>query len=151
MENENKMSLKEHYDSWHEMPRNINPKYSYRFRHQILNRLGVEKGRRLLDIGLGSGVTLTVAEQRGLNTNGIDISETAIKNVRKISPKSKLHVADAENLPSKNDTFDYITCLGSLEHFSNARSAIREMTRVLKNDGLVIFHLPNLFFHHQVF
>lgn len=49
--------------------------------------------------------------------------------------KARLFVADAENLPFKDNTFDFIYSWGVLHHTPNYQKAIREIHRVLKPDG----------------
>jgi len=48
-----------------------------------LDYLGAQKGRKLLDVGCGTGFLLLAAFKRGLKTYGIDISEEAIKIAKK--------------------------------------------------------------------
>lgn len=41
----------------------------------------------------------------------------------------------AESLPFPDDSFDIITCRYAAHHFSDVRKAVREVARVLKQDG----------------
>ena len=51
-------------------------------------------------------------------------------------------VADASNLPFKNDSCDLVICESSLEHFKDPVLAVKEMNRVLKTGGLVYVSVP---------
>lgn len=111
-----------------------------------LGKLGVTKGRMLLDISCGRGELLQAAECEGLITYGIDISEKAIEIARGCLRKTKLYIGNAEELPFENNYFDYITNLGSLEHYLDTNVALREMWRVLKNDGSACIIVPNSYY-----
>ena len=45
-----------------------------------------------------------------------------------------IFVADAENLPFKDNTFDFISSSGVLHHTPNTPKTLRELYRVLKNE-----------------
>ena len=45
-------------------------------------------------------------------------------------------VADAENMPFDNGTFDLVVCQAVLEHVQNPKNIINEINRVLKKQGL---------------
>ncbi len=109
----------------------------------ILDLLETKSGKTLLDIGCGAGYLLTQAEERGLLPYGIDISNVAIELAKKNAPNSKASVGNAEELPYPDMFFDYITALGSLEHLLDIDKGIRELTRVLKDEGRVCIELPN--------
>ncbi len=96
-----------------------------------------------LDIACGTGFLLKIAGEKGLETYGLDISEEAVKISKKNSPDSEIIVAEAENLPFENNSFDYISCLGSIEHFSDIDLGLKEMLRVGKNDAEYLLMVPN--------
>jgi ubiquinone/menaquinone biosynthesis C-methylase UbiE len=99
--------------------------------------------RKLLDIACGIGLVLKAGEDAGLKTYGLDISDEAVKRARAISPKSELVVGDGENLPWPEGSFDYVTSLGSLEHYLDPEKGMREISRVLSGSGTAIVMLPN--------
>jgi len=109
----------------------------------MLNFLGVEKGKKLLDVSCGTGYLLLAAANNGLGTYGVDISEEAVKVARKTSPDSKIEVGPGEDLKFSDNTFDYISCLGSLEHFLDMSKGLQEMKRVAKNDARFCIVVPN--------
>lgn len=108
-----------------------------------LKLLDVQKGRTLLDIACGTGQLLRRAEALGLRCYGIDISEIAISQARAIV-KGQLVCANVDKgLPYEDNFFDYITCLGSLEHFENQSGVVREIYRVAKKFCRIYFLVPN--------
>lgn len=116
---------------------------SYRW---VLNKLGVVPGKHLLDIAFGLGILLKEAHLKGLHVTGIEISSTAAQIVQRSLPFARLVLADGEALPFANATFDYVTNLGSLEHFLHPERGIQEIIRVLKPDGRAAILLPNAYY-----
>lgn len=74
---------------------------------------------------------------------GIDINRLYLQVLKRRSARSyQFCVADATNLPFKDQTFEEIICKDVLEHISNANKAVEEMCRVLKEGGLLILQIP---------
>lgn len=110
---------------------------------QIVRLLEARPGRRLLDVACGEGSLLTAARKAGLITYGLDISEAALDRCRKVCPDAQVTQGVGEHLPYPDRYFDYVTCLGSLEHFLDPAAGLREMRRVLQDDGRSCVVLPN--------
>ena len=110
----------------------------------FLNYLKVKPGGKLLDVGCGTGYLLKAANQGGLETYGVDISNEGVKIAQKVSPNSKISVGRGEELKFPDNFFDYVTCLGALEHFLSVENGIREMVRVAKNGALLCVVVPNI-------
>lgn len=92
------------------------------------------KKLKLLDCGAGFGIYRATVEAKGYEYSAIDIEERAPFPIIK---------ADAKNLPFKNETFDVVLCVDTAEHIDDDFTAIQEMHRVLKEDGILILHTPN--------
>lgn len=116
-----------------------------------LELLSVDEGKRLLDVGCGAGFLLEAAEEKGLFVSGIDISNKAVKMARQIASNSDIVVGDAENLPYKACSFDFVTCLGTLEHLSDPLKGVKEIARVLKKGARANIIVPNLFSFVNIF
>lgn len=116
----------------------------YAYYPYFIRLLNVKKGKRILDIACGTGFLLHIAEKMGLESYGIDISSSAVKIAKKNTKKSVIKVGCGEKVPFPADSFDYITCLGSLEHFINIPKGIREMVRVARKDALLCIVVPNI-------
>lgn len=105
---------------------------------------------KILDIGCGPGVILKELLQKGHHVCGIDISEkmaaTAKTNLGKAcSNNTGCLQGDAESLPFINDHFDVIICAGVLSYLEVDHKGIKEISRVLKHDGILLLTLPNIF------
>jgi len=136
------------YDSWHRRHSaelQIDA-HTAAFYDWVLDLAGPRPGARLLDVACGSGGFLRRAADRGLHVAGVDVSPTAITFATQRLPEAELQVADAEQLPFPDSSFDLVTCLGSLEHFPSPERGAAEIARVLHTDGCAVVFVPNLFF-----
>lgn len=100
---------------------------------------------KLLDVSCGEGIFLDFARQVGFLTVGVDFSRTALDKASHITPFANVALANAQRLPFLTDSFDYVTNIGSLEHYFDPGQAVREMARVLRPDGVAFILLPNTF------
>ena len=107
--------------------------------------LPLKRPARLLDVACGNCYFLSqLLQYPDLELTGTDISATALAIGKEIlGPRIHLVCTATENLPFESGYFDYITCIGSLEHFSNLPRALREMVRVGKPDALYFIQVPN--------
>jgi len=137
-----KKDVKDYYDSLHreEKEKTWRPFEAYRLMDKYLN---MEKRKKILDIGCGTGYLLKTAELKGLFTYGIDISKEAVDISKTIAKNSELIVADGEKLPFCDACFDYVTCLGSLEHFWDVNEGVKDIVRVSRNDAVICVMVPN--------
>lgn len=94
----------------------------------------------LIDIGCGEGFSLKMMDSRTLSV-GVDINLDSLAYARKTSQKSVFCVADINNLPFKDKSFNVCLCLEVLEHLNNPSSAISELKRISKD--FLILSVPN--------
>jgi ubiquinone/menaquinone biosynthesis C-methylase UbiE len=111
--------------------------------YRLAERIEVKPGNQVLDIACGTGDWLQVVAGRNGLPSGIDISSEAIRVCRQRLKNGNFEVCVAEKLPFADNTFDIVTCLGSLEHFLDQSAALREMVRVAKPDARVVILVPN--------
>ena len=109
----------------------------------LLSLLKPEPGRLLLDISCGQGRLVKFAHGKGLFAFGMDFAEEAIRRGQADSPRSSWAVADGERLPLRDSCMDYVTHIGSLEHYQNPDAGMQEIARVLKPSGVACILLPN--------
>ncbi|MCD6594502.1 class I SAM-dependent methyltransferase [bacterium] len=112
--------------------------------HNFLDYLNIKSGGKLLDIGSGTGFLLKLANRNGLRTYGVDISIEGVKIAKNTSPDSIIIVNSGENLAFLDNTFDYITCIGVLEHFIDIENGIAEILRVAKDNAIFCIVVPNI-------
>ncbi|MGB5261658.1 MAG: class I SAM-dependent methyltransferase [Gammaproteobacteria bacterium] len=103
----------------------------------------VHPGDQVLDIACGTGNWLMAACERGAIPAGIDLSPKAIDICKHNMPDGEFVSGPAESLPFADNSYDVVTCLGSLEHFLDPVAAVCEMVRVAKNDAAFIILVPN--------
>ena len=110
---------------------------------ELVKFAGVHRGDRLLDVGCGTGVVALTAAQVGAKVSGSDLTPELIMRAKENAQISKLNIdfqiADVEDLPYKDDEFDFV--LSQFGHMFAPRPeiALKEMLRVLKPGGVVAF------------
>lgn len=119
----------------------------YEWEPEILEFTQFERhsGKRVLEIGVGLGADHQRWAQAGAQLSGIDLTERAVEMTRKrfdlFNLKSDLRVADAENLPFADSTFDVVYSWGVLLYCPDMYRAIAEVRRVLKPNGTALIML----------
>lgn len=110
---------------------------------RLLNQLKEKNGQgSILDIGVGSGISLKLAEPYFSKMYGVDL-------VSYLAPEMKDRVAFAtvdlnfEKLPYPDNSLDMVTAFQVIEHLENPFFVMREVARVLKRGGYFIPSVPN--------
>ncbi|PKO17677.1 MAG: hypothetical protein CVU39_04135 [Chloroflexi bacterium HGW-Chloroflexi-10] len=111
------------------------------------NKIGKPKMGKILDIACGHAEFLNICTENSKEVNcyGCDISQKALENAKNNHTKVTFITSTAEALPYKNNYFDIVTNIGSLEHFGSLDIAINEMKRVTKDNGKIYILVPNTF------
>ena len=116
------------------------------FYRWVLEKLGPVPDRKLLDIACGEGHMGRLAAERGLEATGVDFSPSAAALAYENMEQYRVAIADGQRLPFPSEAFDYLTNLGSLEHFVSPDQGLLEMRRVIKPDGVAALLLPNSYY-----
>lgn len=109
----------------------------------FLDLLDAQSGTRLLDVSCGTGSLLAAAQHRGIDAVGIDLSDEAVKLAKRVALGVEVAVGAGEALPFEDASFDFVSCLGSLEHFLDMGRGLEEMKRVAKADARFCIMVPN--------
>lgn len=109
------------------------------------------KGKKVLEVGVGLGADHQMFAENGAILHGCDLTERAIGLTRQrleiFGLRSELQVADAENLPYADDTFDKVYSWGVIHHSPDTPKAASEIHRVLKEKGkakIMIYHKKSM-------
>jgi ubiquinone/menaquinone biosynthesis C-methylase UbiE len=97
------------------------------------------RGRRVLEVGVGLGTDFVRFVRAGAEAVGVDLTEAAVAAVReRLSQEclsAEVLVADAEQLPFEDASFDLVYSYGVLHHTPDTEAAVAEVRRVLRPDG----------------
>lgn len=109
------------------------------------------RGLRVLEIGVGMGADYLEWLKAGAITTGVDLSAASIERARQRCQQAgyppDLHVADAEQLPFPDNSFDVVYSYGVMHHSPNTEQCVREGWRVLKPGGqarIMLYHHPSI-------
>ena len=104
-------------------------------RRQYLTKLELAPAARFLEVSIGTAANIQYLRD-DIDCFGIDISLGMLKkaqtNLRRWQRKAELILADAEELPFKDQIFDSVLHVGGINAFNDREAAIREMVRVAK-------------------
>jgi ubiquinone/menaquinone biosynthesis C-methylase UbiE len=105
------------------------------------------RNRDALEVGCGLGTDAVNFARAGARYTGIDLTEASIELARKRFAmeglSGDLRVADAENLPFADNSFDLFYSHGVLHHTPDTERAIDEAHRVLRPGGeamVMLYH-----------
>ncbi len=96
----------------------------------------------ILDLGCGFGSSTKIVKKFNENTIGIDIAYKWLSYAKKENPQLEFIFADCENIPLKEDSVDAVVSWGLFE-FVDRDATIKEISRVLKYNGICIILVPN--------
>ena len=108
----------------------------------MLERIALEPGMDLLDVGTGSGSTVAIpAASRGAKVVGSDVTPELFEHARRRAALAGVEVewveADAQDLPFPDASFDRVTSTFGAMFAPDHRRAAAELVRVCRPDGLV--------------
>jgi len=114
-----------------------------------LTNIGYKKGL-VLDIGCGFGYFLDEFSDQYWMKFGIDISQYAIDNAKKIVQNGNFYCIDVLSIrniigkyPFFKNSFDLITLVDTLEHIPNPIFLIKIINNLLKKDGIFYIYTYN--------
>lgn len=110
------------------------------YRKKALELAGLKPGMRVLDVACGPGLVAQCALQVvGLSgsVTGLDPSSGMLREAQKGSCRNLVRGV-GENLPFRNEQFDFLSMGYALRHLSELKGAFAEYRRVLKPGGIVL-------------
>jgi ubiquinone/menaquinone biosynthesis C-methylase UbiE len=113
---------------------------------QIAAFLAPVEGRRILDVGTGTGRAAIALAKRGAIVTAVDASaemlEVAARRAEEAHATITFSRGDAHHLEFPDRSFDAVVCLRVLMHTPDWRASLRELCRV--SSGRVVFDYPSL-------
>lgn len=117
------------------------------------------RDKKILEVGVGAGTDFIQWVRSGAKAHGIDLTQEAINNTEKRLKiygllAEKLQVADAENLPYDNNSFDLVYSWGVIHHSPDTIKCLKEIIRVTKPNGIIkimIYNRRSLFAFYRWF
>jgi ubiquinone/menaquinone biosynthesis C-methylase UbiE len=100
-------------------------------------------GRKIIDIGVGTGRAALPLVADGYDVTGVDSSQAMLDETRRLAGNAPiaLQVGDVVRLPYEDAIFDCAVSLNVLVHFPNWREALLEWKRVVRPGGRLIFDI----------
>ena len=123
--------------------------YHFEKLHHLLRLVDFDgyAGRQVLEVGCGAGVDLARFAKGGAMVTGVDLAPSAIALARANFEQQGLHgefyVANGEELPFDDASFDLVFAHGVVQYTSHPRRLVKECRRVVKPGGLAIFQVYN--------
>lgn len=109
---------------------------------EFLDRLPLEKGTTLLDVGCGAGQLTIPAAKRGLQVTGLDLAQNLVDQARERAKQEGLDIrieqGDAENLPYEDASFAAVMSLIGSMFAPRPHLVASEMIRVCRPGGKII-------------
>lgn len=104
------------------------------------------KDKKILEIGLGQGADSMQLINRGAIYYGIDLTEESVRRVKERfqlfnKPYQEVKVANAEQIPYPEKSFDIVYSHGVIHHSPNIEKIVSEIHRVLKPGGQAVIML----------
>lgn len=109
------------------------------------------RGLKVLEIGVGMGADYLEWLKADGQATGVDLSAASIARARRrcelAGYQPDLRVADAEQLPFADNSFDVVYSYGVMHHSPNTPQCLHEAWRVLKPGGqarIMVYHHPSI-------
>src|SRR5262249_9880779 len=110
-------------------------------------------GKKLLEIGCGTGTDLLQFARGGAVVTGVDLTprsiEIAQRRLEIYGQNGQFSQGDAENLEFADESFDVVYSFGVIHHTPDTERAVQEIHRVLKRGGkaiVMIYHRSSLYY-----
>jgi SAM-dependent methyltransferase len=124
-------------------------RYHFEKLHHLLQLIDFDgySGQRVLEVGCGAGIDLARFAKGGAQVTGVDLSSSAITLARANFAQQELEgifqVADGEQLPFADCSFDLVYAHGVVQYTANPRRLVEECRRVMSPGAEAIFQVYN--------
>jgi 2-polyprenyl-3-methyl-5-hydroxy-6-metoxy-1,4-benzoquinol methylase len=121
-----------------------NEDYFSSIRKDVISFMGANKDLTVLEVGAGTGATLTELKKTGVakEIHAYDLVDVC-KNKEYFNSFTVDNIEQQKELPFNKNYFDAIILADVLEHLLDAENTIATLLPHLKNDGAIYVSLPN--------
>ncbi len=98
------------------------------------------RGKRVLDVGCGTGFFTSFYLRRGANVTGIDIAPTSIQRLSERHPEARFVLADVSEA-ALEERFDVVNAFDVLYHITDDAAwerAVRHLARAVEPGGVLL-------------
>jgi len=130
------------YDGWE-------TRYNHLLRILMVDNISksIKKKGKALDVGCSVGGQSFVMERAGFDVLGIDVGSKNLKKAqawaKEIGSKARFEVGNALDLSFDDESMDLVLASEVLEHIEDNKKAAREIYRITKKGGHIIYTVPN--------
>jgi SAM-dependent methyltransferase len=111
---------------------------------ELLGRLDPPRGRRLLDIGAGSGLLVMLASEAGWQAEGTELSSQFRAWARS---EYGIDLRDPRSEPPPPNTYDVVCLVNVLDQAPDPGALLRDVRLALRPRGRFFIRVPNATFH----
>jgi len=131
------------YDNWYASRRGA--MYDRLEKKVIADFLPAEvEGKRLLEVGCGTGHWSRFFSEYGFEVTGLDVSERMIDIAKsKNISNASFQVADGHSLPFPDETFNATAAITTLEFVRDTEAVLQEMIRCTRKPGMILLGVLN--------
>jgi 2-polyprenyl-3-methyl-5-hydroxy-6-metoxy-1,4-benzoquinol methylase len=119
--------------------------------------LTVFKGKKVLEVGCGSGRFTEIMLKEDATVFAVDLSSAVEANYENCKEFSNYSVCQANvyELPFSTESFDIVICIGVIQHTPDTEKTIEALSRYVKPSGMLIidhytYGYPDTFFRKRI-
>jgi 2-polyprenyl-3-methyl-5-hydroxy-6-metoxy-1,4-benzoquinol methylase len=106
-----------------------------------LRMLAGADARRVLEVGYAQGNLLRALQREGtFDAEGIDLAEAPYEHLKSLG--LKVSISSIEDMKFSDESFDVIIGLHVIEHLHDLHLFLKEIYRILSNNGLLYLQMP---------
>ena len=118
-----------------------------------LEGLNIEGGSLVLDVGCGTGILFDYITDKAM-TVGLDVSRKLLITAKERAKKFKdvhLVLADADNMPFRQNVFTYVFAFTVVQNMPNPAATLNEIRRIAKRNAIIVISGLKRVFSKNVF